>query len=132
MSRLGVREQPRPSTPTETGAVVEAIDLRKRFEGHEVLRGVSFNAQRGETLVIMGGSGSGKTVTLRLVAGLIRPSSGRVRVFDRWIEDLGEEALAYDPNPDDSQRQHVARAVASCPVQAIIAEMDPPADRTTK
>ncbi|HVG80564.1 MAG: ATP-binding cassette domain-containing protein [Candidatus Rokuibacteriota bacterium] len=93
MSRLGVREQPRPSTPTETGEVVEAIDLRKRFEGHEVLRGVSFNARRGETLVIMGGSGSGKTVTLRLVAGLIRPSSGRVRVFDRWIEDLGEEAL---------------------------------------
>jgi ferredoxin len=44
----------------------------------------------------------------------------------------GEEALAYDPNPDDSQRQRVARAVASCPVQAIIAEMDPPADRTTK
>ena len=42
----------------------------------------------------------------------------------------GEEALAYDPNPDDSQRQQVARAVASCPVQAIIAEMDPPADRT--
>ncbi len=38
----------------------------------------------------------------------------------------GEEALAYDPNPDDSQRQRVARAVASCPVQAIIAEMDPP------
>ena len=33
----------------------------------------------------------------------------------------GEEALAYDPNPDDSQRQRVARAVASCPVQAIIA-----------
>ena len=44
----------------------------------------------------------------------------------------GEEALAYDPNPDDSQRQQVARAVASCPVQAIIAEMDPPSDRTTK
>jgi ferredoxin len=43
----------------------------------------------------------------------------------------GEEALAYDPNPDVSQRQRVARAVASCPVQAIIAEMDPPADRTT-
>ena len=34
----------------------------------------------------------------------------------------GEEALAYDPNPDDSQRQRVARAVASCPVQAILVE----------
>ena len=44
----------------------------------------------------------------------------------------GEEALAYDPNPDDSQRQRVARAAASCPVQAIIVELDPPADRTTE
>ena len=41
----------------------------------------------------------------------------------------GEEALAYDPNPDESQRQQVLRAVASCPVQAIILELDPPADR---
>jgi ferredoxin len=44
----------------------------------------------------------------------------------------GEEALAYDPNPDDYQRQRVVRAAASCPVQAIIVELDPPADRTTK
>ena len=44
----------------------------------------------------------------------------------------GEEAVTYDPNPDDSQRQHVLRAAASCPVQAIILELDPPADRDTK
>ena len=44
---------------------------------------------------------------------------------------IGEEALAYDPNPDESQRQQVLRAVASCPVQAIILELDPPADRDT-
>ncbi len=42
---------------------------------------------------------------------------------------VGEEALAYDPNPDDSQRRRVLRAAASCPVQAIILEIDPPADR---
>ncbi|MCH9723029.1 MAG: ferredoxin [Actinomycetia bacterium] len=44
---------------------------------------------------------------------------------------LGEEALVYEPNPDDSQRRQVLRAVASCPVQAIILELDPPADRDT-
>ena len=47
------------------------------------------------------------------------------------LQLVGEEALAYDPNPDDSQRQRVLRAVASCPVQAIILELDPPADRDT-
>ena len=45
---------------------------------------------------------------------------------------LGEEALSYDPNPDDSQRQEVLRAAASCPVQAIIVEMETPADRDTE
>ncbi len=45
---------------------------------------------------------------------------------------VGEETLAYDPNPDDSQRLRVLRAAASCPAQAIILEVDPPADRVTK
>ncbi|ABM11247.1 MULTISPECIES: ferredoxin [Mycolicibacterium] len=45
------------------------------------------------------------------------------------LKMLGEEALAYDPNPDVSQRQRVLRAAASCPVQAIVVEADPPEDR---
>jgi len=74
-------------------AIVEATDLRKHFEANEVLRGVSFDLAKGETLVVMGGSGAGKTVLLRLVAGLIRPDAGRLRVFGRNIEHLSEEAL---------------------------------------
>jgi phospholipid/cholesterol/gamma-HCH transport system ATP-binding protein len=74
-------------------AIVEATDLRKSFDTNEVLRGVSFVLEKGETLVVMGGSGTGKTVLLRLVAGLIRPDSGRLRVFGHSIENLSEEAL---------------------------------------
>src|SRR5207245_1529686 len=59
----------------------------------EVLRGVSFRLDKGETLVVMGGSGSGKTVLLRHVAGLVRPDAGEVRVFGRNIERLSEEEL---------------------------------------
>jgi phospholipid/cholesterol/gamma-HCH transport system ATP-binding protein len=76
-----------------TDAVVEVRDLHKGFDGKEVLRGVSFDATRGETLVVMGGSGSGKTVMLRHVAGLIRPSRGTIKVFGRRIEALSEEDL---------------------------------------
>jgi phospholipid/cholesterol/gamma-HCH transport system ATP-binding protein len=68
-------------------------DLHKRFEGKEVLRGVSFDVDHGETLVVMGGSGSGKTVMLRHVAGLIRPTTGTIKVFGQRIESLGEEEL---------------------------------------
>src|SRR5438445_7265059 len=73
--------------------IVEAIDVQKNFDAVEVLRGVSFAPAKGETLVVMGGSGSGKTVLLRLVAGLIRPDAGQIRVFDHAIERLSEEDL---------------------------------------
>ena len=54
-----------------------------------------------------------------------------VPLAPKVLKIMGEEALAYDPNPDESQRQEVPRAVASCPVQAIILELDPPGDRDT-
>ena len=72
---------------------IEVNDLQKSFNGHQVLRGVSFRLPRGVRFVIMGGSGAGKTVCLRLIAGLIRPDSGQVRVFGKSIERLSEEAL---------------------------------------
>ena len=51
------------------------------------------------------------------------PVNGRRSVWTRNVLKLnGEEALVYDPNPDDAQRQRVMRAAASCPVQAIIVD----------
>jgi phospholipid/cholesterol/gamma-HCH transport system ATP-binding protein len=73
--------------------IVEAADLNKSFDANHVLRGVSFTLAKGETLVVMGGSGTGKTVLLRLVAGLIRPDGGQLRVFGRAIERLSEDEL---------------------------------------
>lgn len=73
--------------------VVEVTDLRKSFDHTEVLRGVSFRLDKGETLVVMGGSGSGKTVLLRHVAGLLQPDSGRVRAFGIELQRLSEEEL---------------------------------------
>jgi phospholipid/cholesterol/gamma-HCH transport system ATP-binding protein len=73
--------------------IIEVIDVVKGFDAAPVLKGVTFTLDKGETLVVMGGSGSGKTVLLRVVAGLLRPDAGQVRVFDRNIEDLTEEEL---------------------------------------
>src|SRR3989454_12786928 len=72
---------------------VEVVNLRKSFDRAEVLRGVSFRLDKGETLVVMGGSGSDKTVLLRHVAGLVRPDAGEGRVFGRNIDRLSEEEL---------------------------------------
>src|SRR5437773_8336267 len=73
--------------------VVDVVELRKAFDRAEVLRGVSFRLDKGETLVVMGGSGSGKTVLLRHIAGLLRPDAGEVRVFDIAIQRLSEDEL---------------------------------------
>ncbi|MBI2553597.1 MAG: ATP-binding cassette domain-containing protein [Candidatus Rokubacteria bacterium] len=56
--------------------VVELRGARKAFDRHEVLRGVSLSLPKGTTLAVMGGSGAGKTVLLRLCVGLVRPDAG--------------------------------------------------------
>ena len=73
--------------------IIEVIDVEKGFETTPVLKGVSLGLDKGETLVVMGGSGSGKTVLLRLIAGLLQPDTGQIRVFETNIERLTEEAL---------------------------------------
>jgi len=58
--------------------MIRVEDLYKSFDGFEVLRGVSFQVERGEILALIGRSGHGKSVLLKNIAGLIRPDRGRV------------------------------------------------------
>ncbi len=74
-------------------SVVEVVDLWKGFETADVLRGVSLSVGKDEILVVMGGSGSGKTVLLRSIAGLLRPDRGQIRLFGVNIESRSEEEL---------------------------------------
>jgi phospholipid/cholesterol/gamma-HCH transport system ATP-binding protein len=72
---------------------VEFRDVSKAYGTKQVLRGASMKVYRGEVLVILGGSGSGKSVTLRHMLGLEAPDSGRVIVEDEDVTDLDEEEL---------------------------------------
>ena len=72
---------------------VEFQDLFKSYGVKQVLRGASLKVYRGEVLVILGGSGTGKSVTLRHMLGLEAPDSGRVIVEEEDITDLPEEEL---------------------------------------
>ncbi len=58
--------------------MIRVDDLRKSFDGLEVLRGVSFQIERGEILALIGRSGYGKSVLLKHIAGLMRPDRGRI------------------------------------------------------
>lgn len=63
------------------------------FGDHVVLREVSFALQAGETLILLGATGTGKTLLLKLALGLLRPDRGRITVLGADITDLEEEDL---------------------------------------
>lgn len=63
------------------------------FAAREILCGVSFVLHRGETLALLGVTGAGKTLILKLALGLLKPDAGRIRVFDTDITALAEEEL---------------------------------------
>jgi phospholipid/cholesterol/gamma-HCH transport system ATP-binding protein len=90
--RAEVRETPeRRRHPRDL--FVEFRDVNKAYGNKQVLRGADLKVYRGEVLVILGGSGSGKSVTLRHMLGLEAPDSGRVIVEDEDITDHPEEEL---------------------------------------
>jgi phospholipid/cholesterol/gamma-HCH transport system ATP-binding protein len=72
---------------------IEFRDVTKSFEDHTVLDGVSFAVDPGETCVIMGRSGVGKSVTLKHILGFLKPDSGRVIVAGEDITDWPEREL---------------------------------------
>ena len=71
----------RSMVPGTTGeAAIELCDLTKTLSGRTVLDGISLAIQKGETMSIMGGSGAGKSVTLKHIVGLMKPDRGCVKV----------------------------------------------------
>ena len=80
------------SDPAAGPALLEARGLRRSFGGLRVLRGVDLTVHPGEAVVVAGPNGAGKTTLLRLLAGLMRPEAGEVRVLGRPVRGgNGEE-----------------------------------------
>lgn len=73
--------------------MIEVKALKKRLGTQDVLRGIDLQVQRGETCVVLGRSGCGKSVLLKHVIALMRPSSGRVVIDGEDITDLPEREL---------------------------------------
>jgi len=73
--------------------VIELRDVHKAFGGNRVLRGVDLAIRDGETFTILGGSGSGKSVCLKHMIGLLKPDAGRVLMFGRDITSASEDEL---------------------------------------
>ncbi|MGO9612199.1 MAG: ABC transporter ATP-binding protein [Dissulfurispiraceae bacterium] len=73
--------------------MIEVIDVYKAFGNNPVLRGVNLQVRKGESMVIIGGSGSGKSVLLKHIIGLLKPDRGKIIVDDMDITKLHEKSL---------------------------------------
>lgn len=83
-----------PDAEQDAGAaIIELRGVHKSFGRLEVLKGADLAFRRGETTVVLGPSGTGKSVMLKLIVGLLKPDGGEIRFEGRRIDPLGEAAL---------------------------------------
>src|SRR6202020_3282166 len=91
MSQTAVITEPAQRSPDEPAVVFEDVSIG--FEGKQVLRNLSFTVKQGETRILLGPAGVGKSVLLKLTNGLLRPDSGRIFVFGKEISAMREGDL---------------------------------------
>ena len=117
-------------------AAIELDGLERRYGERVALAGVSARVEAGQTLAVLGGNGAGKTTLLRVLAGLLRPHGGAVRVLDadlpeeRWklpgrVGYLGHDPLLYrDLTGRENLRYHARlHGVAETRVGTVLAEV---------
>jgi len=81
------------SSLTDSEPVIEFSDVHIGFTDGDILRGVSFSAQSRETLVLLGETGTGKTLTLKMAAGLLCPDRGQIDVLGNRVSSMREHDL---------------------------------------
>lgn len=74
--------------------ILRVHELTKVFDGTTAVDHLSFSVSRGEIVGILGANGAGKTTTLQMILGLIRPTSGRIEIFDQELESHRIEILS--------------------------------------
>src|SRR6185312_4476528 len=76
-----------------TNTVIRIRGLEKAFEDYAVLRGIDLDLYQGENLVVLGRSGTGKSVLIKIISGLLKPDEGTVEVLGHELETITEEEL---------------------------------------
>jgi phospholipid/cholesterol/gamma-HCH transport system ATP-binding protein len=93
----GQQSTPASQRPTQSGlnpAMIDVQDLYKSFNGFEVLKGINLKMPEGTTTVVLGGSGSGKTVLMKHIMGLFKPDQGRVIVDGQDVSTMARHELS--------------------------------------
>jgi len=73
--------------------VIKIRKVEKSFEDYEVLKGIDLDLRQGENLVVLGRSGSGKSVLIKLISGLLKPDKGSIEVLGHDVTKISEREL---------------------------------------
>src|SRR5688500_4764485 len=73
--------------------IINIRGLHKSFGENYVLRGVDLEVYKGENVVVLGRSGTGKSVLIKIIAGMLKPDSGMVHVLGQEVDRLNEQEL---------------------------------------
>lgn len=82
-----------PSEENTKDVILQVSGLYKSFGSNNVLTDFNLELYKGESVVVLGKSGSGKSVLIKCIIGLLKPDSGTIEMFDRNIPDINEEEL---------------------------------------
>lgn len=75
--------------------MIEIVDLHKSFNDHHVLQGVNLKIDTGETMVIIGRSGGGKSILLKHIIGILKPNSGKVLIDGANVFDINDDEINH-------------------------------------
>src|SRR5277367_1764999 len=93
MSQAAIAPELKPHSPDEPAGVFENVTIG--FENKPVINNISFTVKPGETRILLGPAGVGKSVVLKMADGLLRPDSGRIFVFGKEITAMPEPELLH-------------------------------------
>jgi phospholipid/cholesterol/gamma-HCH transport system ATP-binding protein len=79
--------------PEDAGPIVEFEGVSIKFNRDPVLKDISFKVERGDTLIILGPAGCGKSVLMKLANGLLKPDAGSISIFGKRIDTMREQDL---------------------------------------
>jgi phospholipid/cholesterol/gamma-HCH transport system ATP-binding protein len=77
----------------DDGYIIKLVNVEKSFGSQKILRGLNLNIVEGRTSVIVGGSGQGKSLTIKHILGLMKPTSGKVLVYGKDINRISKKEL---------------------------------------
>jgi phospholipid/cholesterol/gamma-HCH transport system ATP-binding protein len=93
MEQLKEKNKQKPEAAKPAEVVISIKGLKKSFGKKHVLKNINLQLQRGQNLVVLGRSGTGKSVTIQCIVGMLKPDAGTVKVLGQDVAELGEKEL---------------------------------------